>query len=104
MFRGIVVALVCALLAPAAASAQGAVLLAELGVLLVGGGERCFGQRDPEPTRSLARATRAAFAGGLVVAGALAGPRREVLGRGMGLTGPRRVSRLDRREPIFHWP
>ena len=64
----------------AAAGTQATVLGGEVGVLGAGGGERGLGQRDPEPARTLASATGAPLAGGLVVAGALTGPGGEALG------------------------
>jgi hypothetical protein len=45
------------------------------------GGHRRFFEREVQPLRSLAGLARAALAGGLVVAGALAGPGRQVTRR-----------------------
>src|SRR5256886_600480 len=47
-----------------------------------GGCERCFFEGDSEPLAAFAAAAGAAFAGGLVVAGAAAGPAGEVAGGG----------------------
>src|SRR5881227_3834721 len=58
------------------------VLRGEVAVLGADRGERGFLERDPEPLRALAGTPGAAFAGRLVVAGAAAGPGREVPGAG----------------------
>jgi len=58
------------------------VLGLEVGVLGAGRGEGGFFERDPEPLGAFAGASGAAFAGGLVVAGAASGPGREVSGGG----------------------
>ena len=63
---------------------QALVLRSEVGVLGADRGERGFFERDPEPFAAFAGASEAAFAGGLVVAGAASGPRGEVSSRGEG--------------------
>jgi len=59
-------------------------LVLGLGVAVVGAGrgQGGFFERDPQPFGALAGVARAAFAGGLVVAGAAASPRGEVSGGG----------------------
>src|SRR5436189_3355816 len=50
--------------------AEPLVLRLQVAPLCPCGGERCFLERDPEPLAAFAAAAGAAFAGGLVVAGA----------------------------------
>ena len=64
----------------AAPGLEAGVLRGEVGVFAADRGERGFLERPVEPLRSLAGLPGAALAGGLVVAGALAGPGGEVLG------------------------
>src|SRR6266702_4573477 len=68
--------------------AQPLVLGLQVAVLGRNGGERCFFDRDPEPLGAFAAAPGAAFAGGLVVAGATAGPGGEVSWRGEAAPAP----------------
>jgi hypothetical protein len=65
----------------AAPAAQALVLRGQVAVLGSGGGVGGLGQRRPQPLGALARLAGAAFAGGLIVAGADAGPGGEVLRR-----------------------
>ena len=60
--------------------AESLVLGLEVGVLGAGRGEGGFFERDPEPFGAFAGPAGAAFAGGLVVAGAASGPGGEVPG------------------------
>src|SRR3954447_22903782 len=53
---------------------QASVLRREVAVAGADGGQRGFFERDPEPLGAVAGASGAACAGGLVVAGAAAGP------------------------------
>ena len=62
----------------AAAGFEAGVLRGEVDVLAADRGECGLLERPVQPLRSLATLAGAAFAGGLVVAGALAGPRGEV--------------------------
>src|SRR3954451_2113898 len=62
----------------AAAGAQPLVLRAEIDVVGAGGGHRGFGEGGVEPLGAVPGLAGAAFAGGAVVTGALAGPAGEV--------------------------
>ena len=66
----------------AAAGSQPLVLGGEVGVVGVGGGQRRFGEGAVEPFGAVAGFAGAAFAGGAVVAGALAGPAGQMVGGG----------------------
>jgi hypothetical protein len=68
--------------AVAASWFESLVLRGEVAVLATDRGKGGLFERDPKPLAAFAGAPRAAFAGGLVVAGAASGPRGEVPGRG----------------------
>ncbi len=70
--------------AVAGAGPQALVLGLEVAAFGAGRGERGFLQRDPEELAALASPPGAAFAGGLVGAGAAPGPGGEVSGAGEG--------------------
>src|SRR5512133_823785 len=61
-----------------AAELEPSVLRFEVVAFDADGGHGCFFEREVQPLRSVAGFAGAALAGGLVVAGALAGPRRQV--------------------------
>ncbi len=63
-----------------ASGPEALVLGGEVGVLGAGGGQGGFFEGPVQPLGALAGLARAAFAGRLVVAGALSGPGREFLG------------------------